>query len=284
MYPLSTIKILNNRFTLTGFSRSAEATAFYIPEMDMMLDAGTVVTTTKFRRLFVTHSHSDHSFQIPWMYSPSSPAPMDIYVPNESLPHFNAYLTSAQLLNDHGDEKAFATCTRRYTLHGVSEKQIIDLDRSYRVEIINCHHTIPCVGYAFYEKRSKLKSDYSHLSGKQIQELKKQGVEITEQISIPLFAFLGDTTPDVFAAGSYSARVLLDQMPVIICECTFLEGEQSNEKGHTHWSALKPIIEQHPHITFVLIHFSLKYRRQELQNFFDNQSLKNVIPFIGDFQ
>ena len=280
MYPLSTIKILNDRFTLTGFSRSAEATAFYIPEMDMMLDAGTVVTTAKFRHLFVTHSHSDHSFHIPWMYSPSSPRPMDIYVPDESVPHFSAFLTSAQLLNDHGDEKAYATCVRRYTLHGVSEKQIIELNNTYRVEIIKCHHTIPCVGYAFYEKRTKLKSDYSHLTGKQIQELKKQGVEITEQLSIPLFAFLGDTTPVVFTAGSHSAQVLLGQMPVIICECTFLEGEQSDEKGHTHWNGLKPIIEQHPHITFVLIHFSLKYRPTEIQDFFNQQSLKNVIPFV----
>jgi ribonuclease Z len=280
MYPLTTIKILNNRFTLTGFSRAAEATGLYVPEMDVMLDAGTVVTTTKFRRLFVTHSHNDHSLQIPLMYSPSSPAPIDIYVPNESVPYFDAYLTSAQLLNDHGDEKAIATCAKRYLLHGVSEQQIIELDKSYRVEIINCHHTIPCVGFVFYEKRSKLKSDYTHLTGKQIQEIKKQGVDVTEQVSIPLFAFLGDTTPDVFAPGSNSAKVLLDQMPVIICECTFLDGEQSDTKGHTHWNGLKPIIEQHPHITFVLIHFSLKHKRNEIETFFANQSLKNVIPFI----
>jgi ribonuclease BN (tRNA processing enzyme) len=65
MYPLSTIKTLNNRFTLTVFSRSAETTAFFVPEMDMILDAGTVVITKKLRRLFVTHAHSDHSLQIP---------------------------------------------------------------------------------------------------------------------------------------------------------------------------------------------------------------------------
>ncbi|CAF1058387.1 unnamed protein product [Rotaria sordida] len=280
MYTLTTIKILNNRFTLTGYSRAGEATALFVPEMDMMLDAGTIVTTTKFRRLFVTHSHLDHSFQIPLMYSPSSPMPLDIYVSHESLPHFNAYLTSAQLLNDHGDEKAFATCSKRFTLHGVSDKQIIDLDDLYRVEIINCHHTVPCVGYVFYEKRKKLKSDYSHLNGKQIQEIKKQGIDIIEQIYVPLFAFLGDTTPDVFASGSNSAKVLLDQIPVIICECTFLDGEQSNDKGRTHWNGLKPIIEQHPHITFILIHFSLKYKRSDIIEFFNNQSLKNVILFI----
>lgn len=282
MHPLKTIKFLNNRLTLTGFSRAGDATGFFIPEMDMMLDAGIVVTTSKFRRLFVTHSHGDHAFQIPYMYSASSSVPLDIYIPKESLPYFDAYLTSAQLLNDHGEEKALETCTKRYTLHGVLEKDIIDLDKSYRVEIFNCHHTVPCVGYAFNEKRKKLKSDYSHLTGKEIQEVKKQGIEIMEEVYIPLFAFLGDTTPDVFASGSYSAKVLLDQMPVIICECSFLDGEQSNDKGHTHWSGLKPIIEQHPHITFILIHFSLKHKRKEIEEFFNNQPFKNVIPFIAD--
>ncbi|CAF2350427.1 unnamed protein product [Rotaria sp. Silwood2] len=280
MYTLTTIKILNNRLTLTGYSRAGEATALFVPEMNMMLDAGTVVTTTKFQRLFVTHSHSDHSYQIPLMYSASSSIPLDIYVPHESLFHFNTYLTSAQLLNDHGDEKAIATCAKRFTLHGVLDKQIIDLDDLYRVEIINCHHTVPCVGYIFYEKRKKLKSDYSHLNGKQIQEIKQQGIDISEQINVPLFAFLGDTTPDVFASGSHSAKVLLDQIPTIICECSFLDGEQSNDKGHTHWNGLKPIIAQNPHITFILIHFSLKYKRSEIIEFFNNQSLKNVILFI----
>jgi ribonuclease Z len=280
MYPLTTIKILNNRLTLTGFSRAAEATSLFIPEMDVMLDAGTVVTTTKVRRLFVTHSHADHSYQIPYMYSHSSPTPLDIYVPNQSVPYFNAYLTSAQLLNDHDDEKGLATCAKRFLLHGVLDKQIIELDKSYRVEIITCHHSVPSIGYAFYEKRSKLKSDYTHLTGKQIQEIKKQGIDVTEQIYVPLFTFLGDTTPAVFTSGSHSAKVLLEQMPVIICECTFLDDEQSNDKGHTHWNGLKPIIEQHPHITFILIHFSLKHKRNEIVDFFANQSLKNIIPFI----
>lgn len=281
MQSLTTIKILDNRLTLTGSSRAAGATGIYVPEMNLMLDAGMVVTTSKFPRLFVTHSHSDHSYQIPYMYSAASTVPLDIYVPQASVPHFDRYLISAQLLNDHGDEKTVSTCSKRYSLHGVSEQEIIDLDGSYRVEAFRCHHTVPCLGYAFYEKRSKLKVEYAQLNGKQIQELKKQGTDVTEQLYVPLFAFLGDTTPAVFASGSHSAQLLLDRMPVVICECTFLDGEQSDDKGHTHWSGIRPIIEEHPNVTFVLIHFSLKHKREDIQQFFKNQSLKNVIPFIG---
>ncbi|CAF0749449.1 unnamed protein product [Adineta ricciae] len=280
MYPITTIKILSNRFTLTGFSRAGEATSIIVPEMDMVLDAGTIVSTSKFQHIFITHTHLDHSFHIPMLYSHTSPLPRDIYVPAQSLTYFENYLSSSQALNDHDEEKAREICTRRYKLHGVSEEQMIDLGKLYQVEIISCNHTVPSVGYAFYEKRTKLKSDYGNLSGKEIQELRKQGINVSEQVSVPLFAFLGDTTPEVFAAGSNSARVLLERMPVVICECTFLDGEQTPEKGHTHWSGLQPVIEQHPHITFILIHFSLKYKRSEIEEFFTKQSLKNVIPFI----
>ena len=280
MHSLTTLKILNNRLTLTGYSRAADATSVYVPEMDLLLDAGTIVTTAKCRRLFVTHSHGDHSFQIPYAYSRSASAPLDIYVPKESVPYFDAFLTSAQLLNDHGDEKALVTCARNYALRGVSERDTVDLDEKYRVEVVRCHHTVVCVGYAFYEKRPKLKAEYAQHVGKDIQALKKNGVCVTEEVFVPLFAFLGDTTPEVFASGSHSAQVLLERMPVVICECTFLDGEQTMDKGHTHWMGLRPIVEQHPHITFVLIHFSLKHKRNEIVTFFENQPLRNVVPFV----
>lgn len=280
MYPITKMKILNNRFTLIGYSRSAEATALFIPELDLMLDAGLVVTATKFRRLCVTHCHSDHSFQIPSMYSPSSRFPLQIYVPQISVPFFERYLQSAQLLNDHGAEKALNTCEERFTLHGVSPEQIIDLDQSIRVEIVQCHHTVPSVGYAFYEKRTKLKNEYRHCKGEEIRRLRKDGATISEDVFVPLFAFLGDTTPMVFDRQFHSGQVLLEQMPLIICECTFLEGEQSDDKGHTHWHGLRPIIERHPHITFLLIHFSMKYKADDIVKFFENEQLKNVLLFL----
>ena len=280
MYPISTVKVLNNRLTVIGFSRSAEATGLFIPELDLMLDAGLIVTMTKFRRLFVTHSHGDHSFQIPFMYSPSSPAPLDIYVPQLSLSFFEQFLTSAQLLNDHDAEKALSNCQRRFTLHGVSPEEIIDLDKTYRVEILRCHHTVPSVGYAFYEKRTKLKSEFSQCKGEEIRQLRKDGVTISEEVDVSLCAVVGDTTPTVFDRESHSGQVLLERMPLVICECTFLDGEQSDDKGHTHWSGLRPIVVAHPQITFLLIHFSMKHKREEIRQFFEAENLPNVKIFL----
>jgi ribonuclease Z len=52
--------------------------------------------------------------------------------------------------------------------------------------------------------------------------MKKNGINITENVNMPLFAYLGDTTTNVF-----SKNEILFQYPIIITECTILEEEDS---------------------------------------------------------
>lgn len=91
---------------------------------------------------------------------------------------------------------------------------------------------------------------------------------------VPLFAFLGDTVPQVFDLNPE-----LFTFPYVITECSFLNGDQTDSKGHTHWSGLKPLVEVHPECTFILIHWSLSHKSQEIREFFDKLGLPNVIPF-----
>lgn len=69
-------------------------------------------------------------------------------------------------------------------------------------------------------------------------------------------------------------------------DCTFLPCNQSNtekeiklanESKHTHWSLLYPLIQSHPEITFVLIHFSHRYSEEELTKFRDSVPDHNII-------
>jgi ribonuclease Z len=46
------------------------------------------------------------------------------------------------------------------------------------------------------------------------------------------------------------------------------------------WGDLKPYIEKYSNVTFILFHFSLRYKNKEILNFFEEQNLKNVIPWI----
>jgi len=72
--------------------------------------------------------------------------------------------------------------------------------------------------------------------------------------------------------------------PVIVIECTFLfdHVQQAVQSDHSHWSQLEPYVQSHPNTTFILIHFSLRYKSDEIEKFFDslpNGRPKNVIPW-----
>lgn len=196
---------------------------------------------------------------------------LDIYVPDPCVQFLKPYLKSAQNLNDCAEDST----PEKYAIHGVKNGASISFANNlYVAQVIECDHTVPSVGYLFYERRSKLKEEYKNMEGKELAKLKKQNVQVSQEVLVPLFAFLGDTLPTVF-----EKYPVLFTFPHIITECTFLHGEQAESKGHTHWSGLKPIVEQHPEVNFVLIHWSCSHKNEEIVEFFKKEGLKNVIPF-----
>ncbi|KAK3009369.1 hypothetical protein RJ639_014685 [Escallonia herrerae] len=70
-------------------------------------------------------------------------------------------------------------------------------------------------GYVIYSVTKKLRKQYIHLKGKQIEKLKKSGVEITDTILSPEVAFTGDTASDFFldprSADALRAKVLITE-------------------------------------------------------------------------
>jgi ribonuclease Z len=117
------------------------------------------------------------------------------------------------------------------------------------------------VGYAFSERKKRLKSEYVGTPGRELGRLRKEGVEIEEETFVPLFVYLGDTSTKV-----YEAHPEIFDYPTIITECTFLpdphesEGDEAilqrtERDGHIHWTQLQDIVLAHPANTFVLIHF-----------------------------
>jgi len=159
---------------------------------------------------------------------------------------------------------------------------------SYRATIVNCFHAITCVGYMYDIKQSRLKDEYKGLPGKELGELRKKGIDVSEEVFKPLFVYLGDTHYTIF-----EKELELFNYPVIIVECTFYCSEtldRANRDGHIHWSQLEPFVVSHPETIFVLIHFSLRYSEADIYQFFDSLtkreenpiSLKNVVLFVGE--
>jgi ribonuclease Z len=267
-------------FTLIGNSRAADTTAFYIPELDCYLDAGYKVTHKKPGYIFITHPHIDHAHALNILLSRrKNPT---IFVPYETVKSVNNYIAHGLMMTCH--EFDISTFTPSYELIPAKHNDIHTLDRqtgpkNMSVKIYEMEHSVPCIGFGFFEKRNKLKQEYRDLKSSEIAAIRKTGIDVSETIQKPLFCYLGDTTIIIFERY----RELFD-FPVIICECTFIDDKEKVLEGdnkHIVWSQLKPYILKYPEITFVLIHFSQSYKNYEIIDFFNKENIKNILPWIN---
>lgn len=170
------------------------------------------------------------------------------------------------------------------SVHGVEPNDEVALSRAKQkgifAKVYRMDHSVPCVGYGIVRRKSKLKAKYTGMNGSEIGKLRKEGVDVTEIVDERLFVFCGDTTPSIF---SECPELLL--YPVVVVECSFLY-EKNRDKAmrskHTLWSDLKPVVVAHPDVRFILIHFSMRYSKEELVEFFKDEGLQNVELMLQD--
>lgn len=268
--------------SVIGYSRSADCTAFYIPELKWFLDAGGMaISSHKPEVILLTHGHSDHSFNLPFLIS--SRHHTDIYCPNETKEFVLNYINASQSLNKNGEDFVKPDIT----INGVSVGDSLELGKKkeYVVKIINCYHGVPCIGYMVYKKMKKLKPEYEGLPGKEIGQIRKQGIDVQLDIEQPVFIFLGDSSIELFENES-EFTLELKKFPVVFIECTALDSDltedQARERGHIHWHSLSRYVGLYPTTLFVLTHFSTRYKAEMLRNFQDeiSETHPNVMLWI----
>jgi len=274
-------KFPQNDISIEGYSRSADRTFLYIPEWKIGLDCG-ICHGRKPNHVFLTHSHIDHSKDVPWVCQTEG---VQLFCPKEATGFVDSYVKAEDILNNCG--RVFEP--RPYKIIGVEDGDVLNVGDKLRVRVVKCYHSVPCVGFCFDVKRKKLKPEYTHLTGKEIAKLRKEGTQIDHDIHLPAFVYLGDTSVEVFDKNPQ-----LFDYPVIICECTFIHAEGVEERikrdGHILWAQLEKHVLAHPKNTFVLIHFSLRYKEHQIFAFFndlvnreqDPLDLSNLVIFVGD--
>jgi hypothetical protein len=158
----------------------------------------------------------------------------------------------------------------------------------FKLELFKSTHTIATTGYGFIECRSGLKTEFKHLKGNQeaIDALKSQGIEVSGEYEHAHFCYLGDTDHRVLYESNGSWNRHLSKYSTIIMECTFLEdvdAKQAKDKKHVLLSRILPFIRAHPDTTFMLCHFSMKYKDKDVIDFFGRLGQHNIVPIISDF-
>ncbi|KAL6048792.1 3'-tRNA processing endoribonuclease [Balamuthia mandrillaris] len=223
---------------------------------------------------------------------------MEVYAPATAVPYLKEYVAAMNRLNQessdwedrsggyHYHPISFPSSSSAATtkeegeesetkggssiVHGFEKP--VAMDKSHAVRFVRCTHApVSSLGYCFSEVRQKLKGEFADKKGRELGLLRKQGVEIMETVNKPLFAFLGDTTEQVFA--EHGEDVLRDY-PVIFVECTFFipgHEQAAQQSQHMHWSKLKPYVALLKDTTFILIHFSKRHSEEEILIFFEEQ-------------
>ena len=263
--------IPNTKLTLKGHSRGGERTCFYIPEIRTFFDAG--MDSYFFPdRVFVTHCHRDHSFNLPMIVSGVQGRDIDVYVPAESANLFEKFMSSTYQLSQGTD-----SVSSRFPIIPISPGAISKFNcgcNKYSVKAYDLDHTVPTRGYGLFETRNKLLPEYQNCGRKELIELKKK-VKITHEVDVPIILFAFDTSIEPFLKN----KELL-QFPAIVVECTFFKEKDKDiqRSKHIHWDDLKPIVEQNPQNQFILTHFSMRYSVEEIEEFFKD---KNVMAWTN---
>jgi ribonuclease Z len=286
---------LEKGLSIVGLGRSADASAYFLPELGIVLDAGLHVKSLIPKTVLLTHGHRDHIGALPV----HAQLKAKILAPKRIAGLVRKFLIAEAQLNygnEHQTDEETIEALGEFDILPVSDGDTILLPKSsytgspqpLGVEVFSAPHKdgVPAVSYGLYRSKTRLKEEFAALPKSELGALIRKDVQITESYHQGLLFYTGDTTINLLR-DRYED--ILPKYKHIIHEVTFL-GQPSSEldestfqKGHTHYSQLHPWICAFPETTFVCVHWSLKYSRSDVLEFFQEQYggvPKNVVLWI----
>ena len=250
-------EFVHENLRLLGSSLAGEETYIVAPELNLAFDIGRAQREIlAVDHVFLTHGHMDHAAGMAYYFSQRmfvDNQPGHLYVPRPLVEPVQRLMRVWADIDGHEPPA---------NIHAVEPGTDVVLRRDLVVRPFEVNH--PCrrhdrsvvraLGFAAIEVRQKLIEEYQDLTGPQLVELKKQGVQITRRLEIPLVAYCGDT-----AVGDFLDLEYVRSAKVLLLECTFVEPdhlERARAGYHMHISDLPGVIPRLSNEKIVLFHLS----------------------------
>jgi ribonuclease Z len=251
---------------IIGYSVAGEETVVAMPQLDVCFDVGKAPDQIiPINHILLTHGHMDHAAGIAYYLSQRNfcgQSAGTILAPQNLLGPIREIIDAWGRLDGN---KIPANIV------GVKPGDEYQIKPNLFARVFPTKHSPGSVGYSVIEKRKKIKPEYAKLTGPQIVELKKQGIEIDYPLEIPIVTYFGDTQYVDFSQLKYIA-----ESRILIAECTFYEDEHSGraEAGkHIHIDEFAALLSKMQNEHIIITHTTQRTPMWEIRKI-----LKETLP------
>ena len=261
---LAHIKI--DEMDIIGYSVAGEETVVAMPQLDVCFDVGKAPDQIiPINNVLLTHGHMDHAAGIAYYLSQRNFCGISagtILAPDNLMPPMRQIIDAWSKLDGNRIPAK---------LVGVKPGDEYKIKPNLIARVFPTKHSKGSVGFTVIEKRKKLKNEYKGLTGPQIVELKKQGIEIDYPLEFPIVTYLGDTQYVDFSQLKYIA-----ESRILIAECTFYEDEHTTRAKagkHMHVDELAILLKNLNNEHIIITHTTQRTPMREIRKI-----LKNALP------
>jgi ribonuclease Z len=278
MRPKCLSKLEVGDFSLLGYSVAGEESVIVAPELDCAFDIGKCPREAlTVNHVLLSHGHTDHFAGLPYYF-----AQRDF----QGIEGGKVLLPARLAEPVHELMRVWGRIDGQQPPHEIIPMQAgedYEMRRGLLVRAFATKHRNDSLGYSVIEVRHKLKSEYTGLTGPEIVALKKEDVEVTHRIEVPLVAYLGDTGP-----ADYASLPCVAQAKALLIECTFFEEEhreRARHGKHLHVEDLPGVLEGMTNERIILTHLTRRtnmgFARKQLKRVLDKPTLDRV-SFLMD--